>query len=231
MRPGTVNEPLARGRCAKQRWPIRPPLPAVITRSPSSPRSVGRFGPLPAAVGDTGGISRGPVGGCQRQYGFVGVESRWIWDDEEGCSSEVFSLGPDLRFRAFEGGAEGSYPGHGHNAGPMFDDDGRLQRHEAVMYLARPPEDRFATLTAPSVWENGTWHLLAANWSWPTMELSVDGKPFDVVSLSATPEEGTFGGLVLGDRSGELRGLLDEVLAFRRPLVIEEVQLLWSLKQ
>lgn len=115
--------------------------------------------------------------------------------------------------------------------GPMFDDDGRLQRHEAVMYLARPPEDRFATLTAPSVWENGSWHLLAANWSWPTMELSVDGKPFDVVSLSATPEEGDFGGLVLGDRSGELRGLLDEVLAFRRPLAIEEVQLLWSLKQ
>ncbi len=115
--------------------------------------------------------------------------------------------------------------------GPLVDDDGRVRRHEAVMYLARPPKGRTATLTAPSPWENGRWHLIVANWSWPTMELSINGQPFDVVSLSAVPEDGTFGSLVLGDRSGEPRGLLDEVIAFRRPLSLGEVQLLWSLAE
>jgi hypothetical protein len=113
--------------------------------------------------------------------------------------------------------------------GPLVDDDGRVRRHEAVMYLARPPEVRSATLTAPSAWENGRWYLLVANWSWPTMELSIDGQPFDVGSLSGMPAEATFGGLVIGDRSGERRGLLDELIAFRRPLTLEEVQLLYQL--
>jgi hypothetical protein len=110
--------------------------------------------------------------------------------------------------------------------GPLLDDDGRVRRHEAVMYLARPPEVRSATLTAPTTWENGRWYLLVANWSWPTLQWSINGEPFDVGSLSGVPNEGTFGDLVIGDRSGEPRGLIDEVIAFRRPLELAEVQLL-----
>ena len=46
--------------------------------------------------------------------------------------------------------------------------------------------------------------------------------------VQATDDE-TFGNLILGDRSGQPRGLLDEVFAFRRPLALDEVQLLWKL--
>ena len=113
--------------------------------------------------------------------------------------------------------------------GPLLDGDGRVRRQEAVMYLARPPKVRSATLTAPSEWENGRWYLLVANWSWPTMEWSINGQPFDVGSVSGMPAENSFGALAIGDRSGKARGLLDEVLAFRRPLTLDEVQLLYQL--
>jgi len=113
--------------------------------------------------------------------------------------------------------------------GPDVDDDGRVRRHEAVQYLVFLPERRAATLTAGSAWQNGQWYLLVANWSWPTLELSVNGEPFQVKPLPAMPPEGNFGSLVVGDRSGNVRGLVDEVLAFRRPLTADEVRLLYTL--
>lgn len=113
--------------------------------------------------------------------------------------------------------------------GPDRDDDGRVRRHEGILYLANVPGKRSATINGGSDWENGRWYLLVANWSWPTMELSVGGGPFQVQSLAEAPDEKTFGDLVLGDRSGNPRGLLDEVFAFRRPLTLDEVQLLWKL--
>jgi hypothetical protein len=61
------------------------------------------------------------------------------------------------------------------------------------------------------------------------MELSVNGGPFEIAALSATPPDGVFGGLIVGDRGGQRRGLLDELLAFRRPLSREEAQLLYRL--
>ncbi|OHB85606.1 MAG: hypothetical protein A2V98_10315 [Planctomycetes bacterium RBG_16_64_12] len=112
--------------------------------------------------------------------------------------------------------------------GPDVDADGRVLRHEGVQYLVFLPEQRTPTLTAGSTWQNGKWYLLVANWSWPTFELSVDGGPFQVASLPDDPPEGNFGALVLGDRAGSVRGLIDEVFAFRRPLSVEESQLLYS---
>jgi hypothetical protein len=111
--------------------------------------------------------------------------------------------------------------------GPDQDKDGRLLRQEGVFYLVFVPGKPSATLDGGSNWANGQWHLLVANWSWPTIELGVDGGPFQIGSLSAVPPEGLFGGLVLGDRSGRPHGLLDEFLAFRRPLTREETQLLY----
>jgi hypothetical protein len=113
--------------------------------------------------------------------------------------------------------------------GPDRDDDGRVRRQEGILYIAGVPGVRSATLNGGPDWENGQWYLLVANWSWPTMELSVSGGPFQVQSLAEAPGEKTFGDLVLGDRSGHPRGLLDEVFAFRRPLTLDEVQLLWRL--
>ena len=111
--------------------------------------------------------------------------------------------------------------------GPDQDKDGRVLRQEGVLYLVLLPGKTSATLNGGSDWANGRWYLLVANWSWPTIELSVNGGPFQIGSLSATPAEGIFGGLVLGDRSGRPHGLLDEFMAFRRPLTREEAQLLY----
>ena len=114
--------------------------------------------------------------------------------------------------------------------GPDVDDEGRVRRQEGILYLAIVPGLRSSTIDGGGDWKNGQWYLLVANWSWPTMELSVNGGPFAVRSLSQSPPDGVFGNLVLGDRGGAARGLLDEVFAFRRPLTLEEVQLLWQLR-
>jgi hypothetical protein len=115
--------------------------------------------------------------------------------------------------------------------GPARDEDGRVTRQEGVLYLVFPPGKRATTINAGSAWENGRWYLLVANWSWPTVELSVNGEPFKVRSLPETPGAGNFGALVLGDRRGVSRGLLDEFMAFRRPLSLDEVRLLYKLKR
>jgi hypothetical protein len=114
--------------------------------------------------------------------------------------------------------------------GPDVDDEGRVRRQEGILYLAIPPGSRASTIDGGGAWKNDQWYLLVANWSWPTMELSVNGQPFAVQSLSQTPPPGIFGGLVLGDRGGAVRGLLDEFIAFRRPLTLEEAQRLWALR-
>lgn len=114
--------------------------------------------------------------------------------------------------------------------GPDIDDEGRVRRQEGILYLAIVPGLRSATIDGGGDWKNDRWHLLVANWSWPTMELSVNGGPFAVRSLSQSPPDGVFGNPVLGDRGGAARGLIDEVLAFRRPLALGEVQLLWQLR-
>lgn len=114
--------------------------------------------------------------------------------------------------------------------GPDVDDDGRVRRQEGILYITFLPGGRGATLDGGGAWQNGQWYLLVANWSWPTMELSVNGQPFAVRALAATPRDEDFGDLVVGDRSGQVRGLLDEFFAFRRPLTLDEVQLLWQLR-
>jgi hypothetical protein len=113
--------------------------------------------------------------------------------------------------------------------GPARDPQGRVRCHEAVLYLARDEGQRLVNISCPRPWENGRWYLVVVNWSWPTFELSVNGEPFSGRGLSGVPKEGSFGGLVVGNR-GAPRGLLDEFMAFRRPLKIEEVRLLWSLR-
>jgi len=107
------------------------------------------------------------------------------------------------------------------------DKDGRVLRQEGILYLIFPGRGG-ATLGGGSEWPNGRWHLLVANWSWPTIELSVNGGPFEVASLSTSPGKDAFGDLVLGDRAGNARGLLDEFFAFRRPVTREEAQVLYD---
>jgi hypothetical protein len=110
--------------------------------------------------------------------------------------------------------------------GPLQDDQGRAIRHEGIQYLAKPNRDeRLFTCLAAGVWENGRWYFLVANWSWPQMQLSIDGEPFAVQALPAKPATDAYGGFLVG-AAGADRGLLDEVMAFNRPLSLEEVRLL-----
>lgn len=113
--------------------------------------------------------------------------------------------------------------------GPLAGPDGAVRRHETVLYLARDA-GRLLSISAPATWEDGRWYLLVANWSWPTFELSVNGEPFQGRATSGVPPEGTFGALVVGDAGAGPRGLLDELMAFRRPLGLDEVRLLWGLR-
>lgn len=112
--------------------------------------------------------------------------------------------------------------------GPKLGNDGQVVRFEAVQYLARPAGGRLACLVGGSAWENGRWHFLVANWSWPSFALSVNAEPFQGKSLSPAPSGDDFDDLQLGG-GGPPRGLLDEVIAFRRPLNLEEVKLLYRL--
>jgi len=114
--------------------------------------------------------------------------------------------------------------------GPLRGDDGQVVRHEAVQYLARSGAGRLANLTGGSDWENGRWYLLVANWSWPSFALSVNAGPFQSKSLSPAPSGEDFGDLRVGG-GGPARGLVDEVIAFRRPLGLDEVRLLYRLRE
>ena len=113
--------------------------------------------------------------------------------------------------------------------GPLLGEDNKVRRHEVIQYLVRDEGRRLAGTSDYSAWTNGRWYLLVANWSWPTFELSVNGEPFAGKSLRGTPGKDVFGDLVVGDRGGSPRGLLDELTAFRRPLSLEEARLLYQL--
>lgn len=112
--------------------------------------------------------------------------------------------------------------------GPMHDKDGKTLRHEHVQFLAKATAaQKHFTCLYGGQWENDQWYFLVANWSWPNMALSVNGGAFSTRSLHAAPEQGLFGGVVVGAGGGD-RGLLDEVMFFRRPLALDEVKLLYS---
>ena len=108
--------------------------------------------------------------------------------------------------------------------GPQRSSDGRILRQEGMQFLAksRPGAKQFTCLNG-GIWENGRWVFVVANWSWPTMQLSIDGKPFLVKTLPGRPGKDMFAGFLLGARGGD-RGLLDEVMAFDRPLRLTEVR-------
>ncbi len=114
--------------------------------------------------------------------------------------------------------------------GPLRGDEGQVVRQENVQYLARAAGSRLANIGGGSAWENGRWYLLVANWSWPNFALSVNGEPLQSKSLSPAPSGEDFGNLCLGG-DGRPRGLLDEVFAFRRPLSMDEIRLLYRLAE
>lgn len=111
--------------------------------------------------------------------------------------------------------------------GPMVREDGQITRQEHIQFLAKASRDqRRYTSLGGGRWENGEWYLLVANWSWPTMQLSVNGQDFSVKSLPNRPADDVFGNWFKVGSCGADGGVLDELMIFDRPLEIEEVRLL-----
>ena len=106
--------------------------------------------------------------------------------------------------------------------GPWRNPDGTWRRHECLLVgLQRGPKG--SRSAGCRDWLPGEWHLLAVNWTWPELSLSVDGGDFRAVMLPGKPDPSLFGGLIVGSGGGD-HTLIDELFCFNRPLTRSEVQ-------
>jgi len=103
-----------------------------------------------------------------------------------------------------------------------------LKRAEGLQYLMlSKTTGNQCLMVGTNDWPNGKWRFVVANWSWPTMSLSLDGGEFMSATVKANPTTADFGGLFVGATGGE-ETLLDEVTIFRRPLTLAEVRVLYE---
>lgn len=110
--------------------------------------------------------------------------------------------------------------------GPAHNEEGRCTRHEGFQYLIRGEVTGNKTLmVGTEKWPPGKWRFIVANWSWPTMSLSIDGGEFKSASVKSNPDESYFDRLAVGATGGE-KTLVDELTIYRRPLTLDEVRLL-----
>lgn len=108
--------------------------------------------------------------------------------------------------------------------GPGHDETGRLTRHENLQFLMLGDVTGNKSLAVSTInWPQGKWRLIVANWSMPTMSLSIDGGEFMTTTVREVPEDRYFGDLMVGGVNGEVT-LLDEVTFYRRPLSREEAR-------
>ncbi|NCO90479.1 MAG: hypothetical protein COZ06_09085 [Armatimonadetes bacterium CG_4_10_14_3_um_filter_66_18] len=108
--------------------------------------------------------------------------------------------------------------------GPLRKPDGAWARLESLLVgLQRGPKG--SAYAGCAGWKPGEWHLIAVNWSWPQLALSVDGGAFNATELPGKPDPDLFGGLILGSNGGDPT-LLDEFFCFNRPLSAAEVKAL-----
>jgi hypothetical protein len=103
-----------------------------------------------------------------------------------------------------------------------------LKRAEGLQYLIFSKSAGNGSLMyGTENWPLNQWHLLAVNWSWPTMASSLDGGEFGSATLKGKPPLDEFGGILVGAAGGE-QTLLDEIIFFRRPLTLTEVKALYT---
>jgi hypothetical protein len=106
--------------------------------------------------------------------------------------------------------------------GPLHNPDKSLLRGEAL--LAGLQGDLNGSVVADCAeWKKGEWHMVALNWNWPQLALSLDGSPFTAQVFPRRPDPAAFGGLALGSQGGD-PALMDEFCCFRRPLTDSEVR-------
>jgi hypothetical protein len=113
---------------------------------------------------------------------------------------------------------------------------GRLlnpRRRDDMLYLwAKVGETRNVTIHGGSSldWKNGEWHLWVANWRSNSIEFSMDGGPLQRQDLPAwiDPAASRAGHLFIAHQTPRFRYLLDELIAFNRPLDAEEIKWLYE---
>jgi hypothetical protein len=112
--------------------------------------------------------------------------------------------------------------------GPAYARDGKLLRGEALLAILIARETGNISVAAEcDHWSNGQWHLIAVNWSWPRLELSVDGGPLSGKAAKEPPRETVFGDLRVGSAHGPAT-LVDELFIYGRPLAEAEIKAIWE---
>jgi hypothetical protein len=112
--------------------------------------------------------------------------------------------------------------------GPAYAADGKLLRGEALLAVLVARETGSASVAAECArWRAGEWHLVVVNWSWPRLELSVDGGPLAGKAAKESPRASSFGDLRVGSASGSPT-LIDELFVYGRPLAEAEIKVIWD---
>jgi len=111
--------------------------------------------------------------------------------------------------------------------GPQSGPDGRVRRHAGILCIGRGEkiQGRASTIMAPDL-KNGEWYFIAVNWSWPRIEMSINGAAPHAKSTAGRPLADAFPRFNVGARGGS-RALMDELLIFKRPLTPAEVRRLY----
>ena len=110
--------------------------------------------------------------------------------------------------------------------GPKRKPNGLWARHE-VLLAGMQRGVKGARSAKCSDWPDGEWRLVAVNWSWPELALSIDGKPFNAFVFKHKPDPKLFSGFLLGSRRGDPT-LIDEVFFFNRPFSVSEVKAMYE---
>ena len=111
--------------------------------------------------------------------------------------------------------------------GPMPGPEGRRGRHASILCIGSGEGQKRSTSIAAADLKNGVWYFLVVNWSWPRLELSIDGAAPRAKATAGPPPPNAFPWFSVGARGGS-RALMDELLVFKRPLAPAEIRSLYE---
>ena len=111
--------------------------------------------------------------------------------------------------------------------GPMPGPDGRPRRHASILCIGcGEGQKRSTSIMAPDL-KNSVWYFLVVNWSWPRLELSINGSGPKAKATAGKPPDNAFPSFSVGSRGGS-RALMDELLIFKRPLSPADIRGLYE---
>ena len=112
--------------------------------------------------------------------------------------------------------------------GPLPGPDGRPRRRATILCIGCAEGQKRSTSVMSGDLKNGEWTFFVANWSWPRLELSINGAAPRAKATAGRPPADAFRSFSAGSRGGS-RALMDEFLVFKRPLTPAEIRDLYEL--